>query len=196
MLNGECLPVEQVIVHPGYKQLPDALASGAAEPAMRFLAGSDDIALIKLAKPVSGVAPLRLYAGSSELGRTVVIYGRGATGTGLAGQNAGPNRTELRRAENVVAAVEDRWLVYSFDRGPAGRPLEGMLGNGDSGGPVLLRHHGRWELAGLSSWKYASGKLADFRPGLYGQRSYQVRISHYLPWIRATIDGSVPGPES
>jgi hypothetical protein len=187
MLEGECLKVEQVFVHPGYRRLPDALAAGDAKPAMELLAGSDDIALIKLAKPVAGIEPVALYRARDELGHKVVLYGKGATGNGRTGQGEGPNRTVLRRAENVISAVEDRWLVYTFDAGRAALPLEGTLGNGDSGGPVLLRHHGRWELAGLASWKVAQGKLSEFRPGLYGQRSYQVRISHYVPWIEATM---------
>jgi hypothetical protein len=193
MLNGECLPVEQVIVHPGYLRLPESLTSGDAEPAMRFLAGSDDIALIKLAKPVSGTKPVALYSGHAELGKPVVLFGKGATGNGRSGQMEGSNRTELRRAENVVSAVQDRWLVYGFQPGPPAPRHLGILGNGDSGGPVLLRHNGRWELAGLASWKYATGSLASFHPGLYGQQNYQVRVSHYLAWIRAVLAGGSKG---
>lgn len=196
MLNGECLAVERVFVHPGYKKLPENLTSGEAGPLLRFLANSDDIALIRLAKPVRDVEPTPLYRGHAELGQKVLLYGKGATGNGISGQNKGPNRTVLRQAQNVISAVEGRWLAYTFDSGKAARPLEGMLGSGDSGGPVLLQHNRRWELAGLASWKSAQGKLSEFRPGLYGQRSYQVRISHYLPWIEATIkeNGGTPGP--
>lgn len=190
MIDGTCVAVAQVFVHPGYRKFPDALASGDAKPAMEFLAGSDDIALIKLAKPVTGIKPVALYEGRHELGRTVVLYGKGAAGDGRAGQAVGPNRTVLRRAENVVTAVQERWLVYAFDSGRAAEPLEGTLGNGDSGGPVLIRDRGEWQLAGLASWKEAHGQLDEFRPGLYGQRAYQVRISHYLPWIRATIESN------
>ena len=195
MLNGECVAVEQVFVHPGYKALPEVLATGEAEPLLRFLASSDDIALIKLATPVSGIEPAPLYRGDGELGQDVMLYGKGATGNGLSGQAEGPNRTVLRQAENVISAVEGRWLAYNFDSGDAARPLEGMLGSGDSGGPVLLQHNHQWELAGLASWRSAQGKLSDFRSGLYGQRSYQVRISHYVEWIEGTMskNGGAPG---
>src|SRR5690606_25936595 len=67
MLNGDCLKTEQVFVHPGYKQLPDGLAAHKPEGAISFLAGLDDIALIKLAKPVTTVTPIALYEGHAEL---------------------------------------------------------------------------------------------------------------------------------
>lgn len=183
MLNGACLEVEQVFVHPGYKQLPDGLAAREPEAAISFLASLDDIALIKLAKPVTGVTPVALYRGNAELGRKVVLFGKGASGNGRSGQVAGSNRTQLRRAENVITAVEERALVYTFDSGSSALPLEGMLGNGDSGGPVLFQSNNRWKLAGL-----ARGRLSTSPPGLYGQESHQVRVSYYLPWIDLTMN--------
>ena len=182
MLNGECLKVERVFLHPGYKQLPEGLAAQDPEGAIRFLAGLDDIALIQLAQPVTGVEPIALYRGKAELGKTVLLFGKGATGNGEKGQIAGANRTELRSAENVITAVEERALVYTFDSGDAALPLEGMLGNGDSGGPVLFEHDGRWELLGL-----ARGRLSTSPPGFYGQEAHQVRVSYYLSWIDATM---------
>ena len=188
MLNGDCLKVEKVFVHPGYKQLPEGLAAQDPEGAIKFLAGLDDIALIKLAKPVTSVKPVALYEGKAELGKTVVLFGKGTTGNGETGQVGGANRTQLRRAENVISAVEERALVYTFDSGGLARPLEGMLGNGDSGGPVLLYSNGKWELAGL-----ARGRLSTSPPGFYGQQSHQVRVSYYLPWIKAIMGGTL-GP--
>ncbi|TAH40145.1 MAG: trypsin-like serine protease [Dokdonella sp.] len=185
MLNGDCLKVEEVLVHPGYKQLPDGLMTSNPERAIDFLAHLDDIALIKLAKPVANVSPIALYEGHAELGKTVVLFGKGATGNGKTGQIDGANRTRLRRAENVISAVEDRALVYTFDNGSTALPLEGMLGNGDSGGPVLLYTNGHWELLGL-----ARGRLSTSPPGYYGQQSHQIRVSYYLDWIRATIGGT------
>lgn len=187
MLNGECLEVEQVFLHPGYKQLPEQLAARDPEGAISFLAGLDDIALIKLAMPVRGIKPVALYRGNAELGKTVVLFGKGATGNGLTGQIAGENRTKLRSAENVISAVEERALVYTFESGTAALALEGMLGNGDSGGPVLVRNDHDWELVGL-----ARGRLSTAAPGFYGQQSHQIRVSYYLPWIDATMSGT-PG---
>jgi hypothetical protein len=102
----------------------------------------------------------------------------------MSGQEHGsPHRGKLRRAYNYIISAEGRWLTYRFDPGSEAHPLEGMLGDGDSGGPVLIKHQGSWILAGLASWKFAVGELSKFRPGIYGQISYQVRVSHYANWI-------------
>src|SRR6185436_3755120 len=78
---------------------------------------------------------------------------------------------------------------YRFDSGVGALPLEGVSGDGDSGGPVLIEVDGTWRLAGLTSWKFLEGEfdLASFRPGRYGQVSKNVRISHYAEWIDAVI---------
>jgi secreted trypsin-like serine protease len=83
--------------------------------------------------------------------------------------------------------VDGKWLSYRFDSGSKAHPLEGMLGDGDSGGPVLIQANGSWKLAGLAAWKAWQGDLANFRAGIYGQVSYQVRVSHYAEWIDGVI---------
>lgn len=47
---------------------------------------------------------------------------------------------------------------------------------------------------GLTSWKYVDGNPATFRPGLYGQTSYGVRLAHYVEWIEATITAEANRP--
>ena len=197
MLDGKPRKVERLIVHPGYKVLPAALQSGDAAPAMAFLASSDDIALIRLTEAVTDVAPAVLHREGDELGRLVKLFGKGATGNGAEGQDrGGPNRTVLRHAFNRIASAEGRWLGYVFDAGDAAHALEGMPGNGDSGGPVLVEVDGQWQLAGLASWKYWEGDLAGFKAGFYGQTSYQVRLSSYVAWIESvmTSDALVEAP--
>ncbi|MPS35476.1 MAG: hypothetical protein E2593_09305, partial [Stenotrophomonas sp.] len=71
-------------------------------------------------------------------------------------------------------------------------PLEGMLGNGDSGGPLLIEDGGQWRLAGLGSWKVMAGDVRTARPGRYGQTACNVRASHYADWIQAVISGRPP----
>lgn len=197
MLAGECRKVERLVVHPGYRPLPKALQTGDAAKTIAWLAASDDIALIKLAEPVTDAVPVALYREADELGRQVMIYGKGATGNGLEGHSAeGPNRTALRRAFNTISDADARWLGYRFDA-DAAEPLEGMLGNGDSGGPVLIRVGDEWQLAGLASWKHVEGDLGQFRAGLYGQTAYQVRLSHYARWIEGVLaDGLSPSARS
>ena len=51
------------------------------------------------------------------------------------------HRTELRRAFNITSA-DGRWFCYVFDPVPSALPLEGMTGNGDSGGAVRVQVEG------------------------------------------------------
>ena len=183
-INQRRRKVECVIFHPGYRALPRELLQGDARPVMDFLRASDDIALIRLAEPVTDVAPAVINRAADEHGRSAKIYGKGATGNGKTGQDpASPNPTMLRRAFNVITGADGRWLIYRFDEGDAAVALEGMLGNGDSGGPLLIEARGTWLLAGLASWKYWEGSMEDFRAGNYGQVSYHVRLAHYASWM-------------
>lgn len=196
-INGLPREVERVIIHPGYRTLPQTLidqatASGEAMLIVVFLASSDDIALIKLRKPVTDVAPVAAYKRDDEAGQTIKLIGKGATGTGDIGHDpSGPNRTELRRAFNTVSSAYDRWLCYLFDAPPSALPLEGVLGNGDSGGPALIHSGDQWLLAGLGSWKVVQGNVLTARPGRYGQVACNVRISHYADWIDGVISEQI-----
>lgn len=195
VINGVGRKVARVVVHPGYKTLPQelidpAMASGEAMLIVVFLASSDDIALVELAEPVTDVVPVTLYRASDEAGRVVQIIGKGATGTGADGHDPkGPNRTELRRAYNTLTSAYGRWTCYVFDAPPHALALEGVTGNGDSGGPVMVQDDGPWQLAGLASWKVVQGHVMTARPGRYGQTSCNVRLSHYAGWIDSVISG-------
>ncbi|GAB3387856.1 hypothetical protein GCM10027432_23590 [Lysobacter fragariae] len=187
ILNGLPRKVERLIVHPGYEKLPDeliaqAIKSGDASRAMAFQASNDDIALVKLSAPIADVTPATLYRRNNELGKTVKLIGKGATGDGATGQ-AGPNRTVLRRAYSKIIRTDGHWLVSQFNAGLTAHALEGMSGSGDSGGPVLIKVKGQWQLAGLAAWKYVDGNAATFRMGVYDQSTYNVRISSYARWI-------------
>lgn len=197
-LNGVPRSVERMVIYPGYQKLPqnliaEALKTGDAAKVIAFLAASNDVALLELAQPVTDVTPIALYRGGDEAGKTVKIIGKGATGNGVTGQiQNGSHRTELRRAFNVISDVKDRWLCYRFDKPPSALPLEGVTGDGDSGGPVLIQVGGRWELAGLASWKKGEGNAVVLQAGFYGQTVYNVRVSHYIDWINSVI-GSAGG---
>lgn len=195
VVNGTPRDVERVVIHPGYRKAPhelihQALTTGDATLVLVLIASSDDIALIKLKQPVTDVAPVEIYKGNAELGQTVKITGKGATGTGATGldpEPKGPNRTELRRAFNKITSAHERWFCYVFDEPPSALPLEGMGGNGDSGGPALIQVKDQWLLAGMTSWKFSQGDLRTARPGRYGQTSCNVRLGHYREWIESVI---------
>lgn len=198
VINGTPRDVERVVVHPGYREPPQdlidqAMATGEAVLVLVLLSASDDLALVNLSQPVTDVAPVALYDGSNERNRIVKIVGKGATGTGATGHDAkGPNRTALRRAFNTITSAHDRWFCYVFDEPPSALPLEGILGNGDSGGPVLVEVDDQWVLAGLAAWKLFAGDFRTARPGRYGQASCNVRLSHYRAWIESVLSGSTP----
>lgn len=195
--------VESVVVHSGHKMPPDtlvkeALASGDGTELRAFLASSDDIALVKLRAAVTDVKPISLYRGSEEMGRRVQLIGKGATGNGKEGSEPdAAHRTTLRRAFNVISSVDTRWISYTFDSPNSGVPLEGMAGNGDSGGPVLVKEGGQWQLAGLVSWDSSQRDLRTYRGARYGDGGNNVRISHYIAWIESKVspDNQVQRPD-
>lgn len=193
IINGLSRKVESVVVHSGHKMPPEALvkealASGDGSKLRAFLASSDDIALIKLKATVTDVKPISLYRGSNEIGRTVQLIGKGATGNGKEGVKPhSPHRTTLRRAFNVISSVDARWISYTFDSPKSAVPLEGVAGNGDSGGPLLIREEQQWQLAGLVSWDSSERDLRTYRGPYYGDGGNNVRISHYIEWIESTI---------
>jgi hypothetical protein len=193
VVNGAPRDVERVVIHSGYKPPPQklinqAMATGEAILIVVSLAASDDIALVKLKQPVTDVAPVTLYKSGDEPGQIIKIVGKGATGTGATGHDPkGPNRTELRRAFNRVTSAHDRWFCYVFDEPTSALDLEGMTGNGDSGGPALIQVGDQWQLAGMAAWKVVQGNAVTTRPGLYGQTGCNVRVSHYKEWIESVI---------
>lgn len=192
-LNGVPRKVEHVIVHPGYKRLSEALIaqaqeSGDATKVTESQASSRDIALLKLVEPVTDVTPAVLYRGDDELGKVVKLMGKGATGNGMVGLDSPHiHRGLLRRAFNTISTVDSLWLGYVFDSGPSALPLEGASGMGDSGGPLLIEVDGQWQLAGLIAWQFVEGEMAAYRPSVYGQTSFNVRLSRYAEWIEAIM---------
>ena len=194
-INGKSRRVERVVIHGGYKRLPQelidqAMATGEGSSIVAFVSSSDDIALVKLAKPVTDVAPVALYEDSPRPGEIVKIIGKGATANGATGYSLGSSsRTELRRAYNEITSVDDRWFCYRLDEPPTALALEGALGNGDSGGPTLVQVNDQWLLSGLASWKVIDGHVLTARYGRYGQVTCNVRLSHYLDWIEGVTSG-------
>jgi len=193
VINGISRDVERLVIHSGYKAPPQelinqAMATGDAILLLMPLAASDDLALLKLAQPVTDVSPVAIYKDSDEPNQIVKIVGKGATGTGATGHDPqGPNRTQLRRAFNTITSAHERWFCYVFDEPSSALPLEGITGNGDSGGPALIQVDDQWLLAGMAAWKVVQGNVMTSRPGRYGQTNCNVRLSHYIEWIENVI---------
>ncbi len=190
-INGISRDVERLVIHPGYKKPPQSLLDQALATwdwtlFRLVLASSDDIALLKLAHPVTDVSPVTVSYGNKEFGQIIEIIGKGATGTGDTGYEFGSSRrTELRRAHNKVTSAHGRWLCYMFDKPSDALPLEGGAGNGDSGGPILIQGERDRLLVGLTSWLDPQSTIRT--AGRYGQLSCNVRLSYYKGWIESVI---------
>lgn len=83
---------------------------------------------------------------------------------------------------NQIHEVDDYWIKYRFDAPPNGTVLEGVSAGGDSGGPALIWHDGKFKIAGVSSWQDTGDKPL----GTYGCIEHYTRVSKFVDWIRET----------
>ncbi|MDH3216080.1 MAG: trypsin-like serine protease [Candidatus Krumholzibacteria bacterium] len=165
LIAGRAIPVERIFSYPGWDG-----------------PGPHDIALLRLASRVDDVPPVKLYRGSDEEGRVVILVGSGDTGTG----ETGPQKLDhkKRAATNRIEGVDDDWIYFTFDRGEVATDLEGVSGPGDSGGPALIEDHGSLYVVGVSVF------ALEGEPGRYGTREAYARVSTHLEWIDSILDGS------
>ncbi|MGE0594808.1 MAG: trypsin-like serine protease [Hyphomonadaceae bacterium] len=179
-LKGRGYAIAEVILHPEYDSATAA----------------NDIALIRLARPVRDPAPACLYERSDEVGQIVEMAGSGLAGTGVTGPLETPDGA-LRGATVRVRGEEGSVIVWRFNApgDPGVTPLEGISGPGDSGGPALIETAAGYCVAGVSSSQRievavgAPGDGSD-QPsgeGRYGVVEVYARVSHFLPWIRAVM---------
>jgi hypothetical protein len=205
MINKKRREVAQIILYPDYetsntawKKMFEQVKSGDAaewkKAYDRAMAAMHDVALIELEHPVTDVPPVPVYRGTAESGRIAAIYGAGATGTDLTGApESAPHRGPLRRAENRISDASGPWLRYVFDCDATALPLEGAIGGGDSGGPMLINSNGSWALAGLthgldgSLQDVLSMRAGHLRQGVCGQTFASTRLSFFAHWIDETI---------
>lgn len=147
-----------------------------------------DITVARLSSPITNITPVELYnadAFGSESGQECYISGAGMTGTGITGQNYGPDYVN-RAAQSCINSALSTQLVTYFRRPSAGAALlEGSGASGDSGGGVYMTVNGEHALAGIQSWSYVP-------IGTYGTGSGYVRTAEINDWIRSyATDASV-----
>ncbi|MBU1309464.1 MAG: trypsin-like serine protease [Gammaproteobacteria bacterium] len=145
------------------------------------LGKQNDLALIKLAKPVQSVEPAKLYRQQDEREQVLWFIGSGGTGTGLTGETIGykDNNGVLRKAQNKVTAVTASDLRFVFEPGEKALELEGVSGNGDSGGPAYIKKDDGYYLLGVSS--RVDSWFKDV--GEYGVKELYTRVSSHANWI-------------
>lgn len=167
-IKGKNYKIDSVILS------PDWLAKG-------IRGGARDLALIRLASPVKGIKPVKIYQNQDELGKTILFVGYGMTGNG----QTGPTQDDQvkRGATNVVDRVATIALQFKFDAPPAGTPLEGISGPGDSGGPALLNDGKDTYILGVSSTNSGGGK--DHCK--YDTIETYARVSTAADWIRTSM---------
>ena len=163
-IGGSEYEIDRVAVHGSWREL-----------------GPHDVGLIRLDRPVNGVAPVALYRGNGERGAIATLVGHGGFGRGDSRERSEDGRA--RAATSQVDSVSVAWLYFSFDSPPGGTELEGAPGPGDSGGPAILTVGGRAMVAGVSSAGY-DGRDG---PGTYGAVDVFTRVSTHLTWIDSVL---------
>uniref|UniRef100_A0A3Q2T5C0 Peptidase S1 domain-containing protein n=1 Tax=Fundulus heteroclitus TaxID=8078 RepID=A0A3Q2T5C0_FUNHE len=169
-LNEVNRTVAQIINHPDYN-------SGTS---------NNDIALLKLSKPVSFtsyISPVCLAASDSTFssGVNTWITGWGTIGSGV------PLPSPQNLMEVEVPVVGNSQCASSYgessitDNMICAGLLEGGKDScqGDSGGPMVSKQGGRWIQAGIVSFGRGCA-LPDY-PGVY------TRVSQYESWINGVI---------
>ncbi|WP_414168822.1 FG-GAP-like repeat-containing protein [Streptoverticillium reticulum] len=146
--------------------------SGEVVEAVSLVPRADrDVVMVKLAQPVTGIAPVRLAATAPARGEALRTNGFGRTQTEWV-----PDR--LHSADIGVQAVDSTSLTV--DSRAAGVPA---VCKGDTGGPVLREQGGNVELIGLNSRSWQGGCLgADANETRTGAVSS--RVDDIGPWIQ------------
>ncbi len=190
-LGGAVYEVTQRVVH------PDFLKSNGDD-------ANHDLALLRLAAPVTNVNPAALYEGSDDIGATMTSVGLGWTGDGVTGfipgtegvKRAGNNSWDalgdaLGLSETILLADFDSPLDASGNLFGDASPLdlEYLIVPGDSGGGTFIQEDGQWYLAGVHS--FILGTTGE-PTGMYGDGAGIVRVNMHNDWIESVI----PAPAS
>ncbi|MEM9251959.1 MAG: trypsin-like serine protease [Planctomycetota bacterium] len=155
---------------------------------------SKDLALIRLSRDVaSKFKPAKLNNKKNIVGMNSVSAGFGRSGTGSTGMTTGLRHLA---GQNVVDATANngRVILSDFDDpinaadsslgDSKARDLEALIGSGDSGGGLFVRHNKGWRLAGVHSFGSSSDGNTDSD---YGDVSGHVSVAFYRDWIKRTI---------
>lgn len=185
--------VSRIITHPGYTFALSATAN--------------DLALLELASPVTGISPmpiLRLSAPFNVLGEEAIWVGSGSGGTGLTGQQS--FLAGKRAFTNVIDwigafGLPDTSFIADFDRpdgsenigvsDPFPTMFEGNSARGDSGGGVFLERDGVRYLIGLHSYQASIDGATDAD---YRDLSGGTNLALYYDWIES-VTGIAIVPE-
>ena len=172
---GKGYDIDQVVINPFWRK-----------------GGPHDLALLKLNKPVEGVAPIPIYRGKDEVGQIATIVGHGYTGTLVHGPTERAQWDKKKRAcTNKFEKTSSHRLFYRVDPPEIATDLEGTSGPGDSGCGAFIEVDGAVYLAAVMSAtddRNENGIIGD-----YGDEEGGARVSAYSDWLDSVIEGK-PSP--
>ena len=181
----------------------------------------DDLAIITLSTPVTGVVPTYGLYGGSLSGKTISMVGYGGGGDGVNGVTSGANASVKRVGQNRV----DRLLVdddggsanevfmFDFDGSTKdsnvfgtsnrssnltlGATIEAQYAGGDSGSPVFIKDKGVWKIAGIGIFNGGTS-LSGGSNVKFGSIGGGTIVAPYLSWIGSTVSATAAaaGPNS
>jgi Trypsin len=132
----------------------------------------NDVGLIMLRKPVTGVIPTRLYRDSDELGKAVVIVGHGASGA--IGTTAVVRDGRKRAAINTIGRVQPRTLGLKIKSGDDASDLQGAAAADETGAPAFIETPEGLFVAGVAI-------------ATEGEWELYTRMSAYVTWIESVM---------
>lgn len=139
----------------------------------------DDIAVLKLGAPVTGIAPTPLMTTDVGFGVRATIAGFGRSGGGAGNSDYG-----IKRAGDVTTAAcrdsaSDPTLICWQFTDPLGAPgTDSNTCNGDSGGPLFVDDGSGVRVAGVTA---GGMSLSCLTP----DNSFDTRVSFHADWIQS-----------
>jgi hypothetical protein len=151
----------------------------------------NDIAVVQISGQPSSASPIGLIASDPAIGTSVTAIGYGCSSRPYLRGNGRctsfPKHLRgvaLRRVRQDCRDMSDTDFCTEGDRA--------STNHGDSGGPVMLRRHGRWLLAGLVDLDASGTTSDDTSPYFQDMTS----IARELPWINTVVATRVPAPST
>ncbi|MFG0275737.1 MAG: S1 family peptidase [Phycisphaerales bacterium] len=186
--DGRAYTVEEVIIHPEWIPLERQMATRTGDEP--FSPG--DVALLRLAEPVEGVAPMALGA-FDEANPDVVLVGIGAfvsdPQNGVPAREAmgmarGVKHAGTNRIERVDTSRNELVMNFSAPDDDGATEHEASAFAGDSGGPLLARSENGWSVIGVMGLvDTGSANL-----GRYGDETLATSVAAIRDWIEAHLE--------
>lgn len=169
--DGKVRHISQIVTHPRYEQGETA-----------------DIALLKLATPITDISPI-------ALADTAIMQQSGTAGTnamvsgwGNVSATGEEYPSKLMKVDVPIVSNEVCNSAEAYGGQIASTELCAGLAQGgkdscqgDSGGPLVIKHNNAWVQAGIVSW--GDGCAVENKYGVYA------RVSSFIDWVNKAKKG-------